>query len=354
MEQIRIASDQGEVVVYAPPRLAMVGGGSESFRHVVRSLVNSGFYKIAVDLDGTSYIDSSGLGELVSGFTAARNLGGNLRLNRLHSEPKALLELTKLYAIFDISYQNMDSLPTIEIHDKDVSSLRAARALPLLLQLRENRIRVELGVIDDIYRIDAGGGEGNDSLLVLAAPHILSAGSRTALHEQLGEFEELINSPRTKEEDIHSFIDRNPNFLPGNECWYLHSKVLLEREDAGPSIPDFVLQPYDQELCELLEHKLPGEPVIFGIDNRRSFSGAVHAAAAQLLTYRDYFEDRVRTEDVFARYGIKAYRPRLSVVIGRTPIVDPVEYCRIAEGQTDVPILTYDDLLKRAKRFLIV
>jgi hypothetical protein len=130
--------------------------------------------------------------------------------------------------------------------------------------------------------------------------------------------------------------------------------VLLERDDAGPLIPDFILQPFDNELCDLLELKLPGEPLVVGTENRRRFSGAVHTAAAQLRTYRDYFEDRSKRDGVFSRYGIKAYRPRLSVVIGRSPTIDPIEFRKIAEGQTDVKVMTYDDLLRRAKRFLVI
>jgi anti-sigma B factor antagonist len=353
MTEVRVASSQGEVIVYAPEHIAMVGGGAESVKNVIRSLLGAGFLRIVLDLKGTSYIDSSGLGELVLGFTMARNLGGNLRLNRLHGKPRDLLELTKLYSVFHVSNQNVSSLPSIEVQSNDVSPLRAAQALPLLLQLRENRIHVELGIIDDLYKIDIGD-RGNGSQLVMAAPHILSTGAGTVLHEILREFEELINSPRVKEEDIHQFLDRNPGLLLGHEYRHFHSKVLLEREDTGPLIPDFILQPFDQELCDLLELKLPSEPLIVGTANRKRFSGAVHAATTQLRTYRDYFEDRAKREGIFSRYGIKAYRPRLSVVIGRAPEIDPIEYRRIAESYMDVKVLTYDDLLKRAKRFLIL
>jgi len=352
MEPIRVAGNNGEVVVYAPKRITMTEGGSISLRDTIRSLLSAGFGQIALDLGGTSYVDSSGLGEIVSGFTTTKNYGGRLRLNRLRGKTSDLLELTKLRSVFEVSDLNFDTLPSIEVKSNDVSSLRAAQALPVLLQLRENRIRVELGIIDDLYKIDTGSG--TNSQLILAAPHVLSSGLRTVLHEELQEFEELINSPRVIEEDIHRFLNRNPSFLLGHDYRHLHSKVLLEREDAGPLIPDFILQPFDNELCDLLELKLPGEPLVVGTENRKRFSGAVYTAAAQLRTYRDYFEDRSKRDGVFSRYGIKAYRPRLSVVIGRSPVVDPIEYRKIAEGQTDVKVLTYDDLLRRAKRFLVI
>jgi hypothetical protein len=44
----------------------------------------------------------------------------------------------------------------------------------------------------------------------------------------------------------------------------------------------------------------------------------------------------------------------MAVVIGRLTAMDPIEYRRIADGQKEVRIMTYDDLLKRARRFLVV
>ncbi len=168
------------------------------------------------------------------------------------------------------------------------------------------------------------------------------------------EFEELINSSQTREGDIHRFLEEHPKFLLGHEYRQLHSKILLERERDGPLIPDFMLQPFDTELCDLLELKLPHEPLIVGPSNRRRFSGAVHEAVAQLRTYRDYFEDKDRREEILRHYNIKAYRPRMTVVIGRTAVMDSFEYRKIIEGQKEVKIMTYDELLARSKRFLIV
>jgi hypothetical protein len=115
-----------------------------------------------------------------------------------------------------------------------------------------------------------------------------------------------------------------------------------------------MLQPFDDDLCDLLELKLPHEPIVVGRANRKRFSSAVQEAVAQLRTYRDYFDDRSRREEIQRRYGIRAYRPRMAVVIGRLTAMDPIEYRRIADGQKEVRIMTYDDLLKRARRFLVV
>ncbi len=49
-----------------------------------------------------SYIDSSGIGELVSGFTSVTNNGGQLKLLSLTKRVKDLLQITKLYTVFDV------------------------------------------------------------------------------------------------------------------------------------------------------------------------------------------------------------------------------------------------------------
>lgn len=351
MATVRVASDQGRVFVFAPERIT-IGGGAEGVRNTIRSLLAGGFKDLALDMSNTRYVDSAGLAEVLVCHTTTNNRGGRLELNRLAGGPRDLFDITKLLTVFHLGNRDIDGLPTVEVSSDDVSSLKAAEALPVLLSLRENRIIVELGVQEGVYKVRSGSDAPES--LIIATPHVLSTGTRTLLNEDLREFEELLNSSRTTEEDIQKFLERKPGFVLGENYRELHSKVLLEREDDGPLIPDFVLEPFDCELCDLLELKLPGEPVVVGTRNRKRFSHAVQSAIAQLRAYRDYFEDRSNRERIFQQRGIKAYRPRLSVVIGRVPTLDPIEYRRIADGARDVEIVTYDDLLARAKRFLIV
>jgi anti-sigma B factor antagonist len=68
----------------------------------VRSLVAMGSKKIVLNLAEVSYIDSSGLGELVSAYTAVKNAGGELKLLNLTSKVRDLLVITKLVTVFDV------------------------------------------------------------------------------------------------------------------------------------------------------------------------------------------------------------------------------------------------------------
>ncbi len=71
-------------------------------RDTVRQLIAAGKKKIVLNLANVDYIDSSGVGELVSSFTTVRNAGGELKLLALTKKVQDVLYVTKLYTVFDI------------------------------------------------------------------------------------------------------------------------------------------------------------------------------------------------------------------------------------------------------------
>ena len=79
-----------------------LGEGSVTLRDTVRDVLAKGSKKILLNLGDISYIDSSGIGELVSAFTSVRNAGGELKLLNLTKKVHDLLQITKLYTVFDI------------------------------------------------------------------------------------------------------------------------------------------------------------------------------------------------------------------------------------------------------------
>jgi anti-sigma B factor antagonist len=80
----------------------MLGEGSVTIRDAVRDVLAKGSNKILLNLGDINYIDSSGIGELVSALTAVKNAGGSLKLLQLTKKVKDLLQITKLYTVFDI------------------------------------------------------------------------------------------------------------------------------------------------------------------------------------------------------------------------------------------------------------
>ena len=79
-----------------------LGEGSVTVRDTVRDLLSNGQKRILLNLGGVNYIDSSGIGELVSAFTAAKKQGGELKLLSLTKKIHDLLQITKLYTVFDV------------------------------------------------------------------------------------------------------------------------------------------------------------------------------------------------------------------------------------------------------------
>jgi len=91
----------GVTIVDLSGRITL-GEGSVVLRDTVKKLSTQGHKKILLNLGDVSYIDSSGIGELVSAFTSVRNAGGELKLLNLTKKVHDLLQITKLYTVFDI------------------------------------------------------------------------------------------------------------------------------------------------------------------------------------------------------------------------------------------------------------
>ena len=79
-----------------------LGEGSVTLRDTVRELLSKGRKKILLNLGEVNYIDSSGIGVLVSGFSTVRGQGGELKLVNLSKRIRDLLHITKLYSLFDV------------------------------------------------------------------------------------------------------------------------------------------------------------------------------------------------------------------------------------------------------------
>ncbi len=79
-----------------------LGEGTMAVRNTVREILQSGGTKIALNLGDIDYIDSSGIGELVSTYTSVVNGKGQLKLLNLTKKIRQLLAITKLLTVFDV------------------------------------------------------------------------------------------------------------------------------------------------------------------------------------------------------------------------------------------------------------
>src|SRR5215831_10854143 len=94
--------DAGPVTVVDLSGRITLGDGSALLRKTIRGLLDDKRTKILLNLADVDYIDSSGIGELVSGYTAVKNQGGDLKLLHLTKKVRDLLQITKLYTMFDM------------------------------------------------------------------------------------------------------------------------------------------------------------------------------------------------------------------------------------------------------------
>jgi len=91
----------GVTIIDVSGRITL-GEGSAMLREMVRDLLGKGQKRIILNLGDVNYIDSSGIGELVSGYTTVKNQGGEVKLLNLTKKVHDLLQITKLYTVFDV------------------------------------------------------------------------------------------------------------------------------------------------------------------------------------------------------------------------------------------------------------
>jgi anti-sigma B factor antagonist len=101
MAQLSIKEDQqGDVTILRLSGKITIGDGPVQLRDAVRGLLEGGKKNVLLDLGDVSYIDSSGIGELVSSYTTTNNQGGTLKLLNLTKKLQDLLIITKLLSVF--------------------------------------------------------------------------------------------------------------------------------------------------------------------------------------------------------------------------------------------------------------
>lgn len=105
----------GEVTIVDVAGRIQLGEGAVSLRNALRDLAAGNETKVLLNLGEVSYIDSSGMGELVAGFTSIANRGGQLKLLKLTKRIQDLLQITKLYTVF-------------EVYDEETAALRSFSA----------------------------------------------------------------------------------------------------------------------------------------------------------------------------------------------------------------------------------
>ena len=100
----------GDVTVVDITGRITLGEESAKVRETVSNLLSEGHVKILLNLAGVSFIDSSGLGMLVASVASVRKAGGEMKLAKLTDKVDDLMEVTRLYTVFDIADDEASAL----------------------------------------------------------------------------------------------------------------------------------------------------------------------------------------------------------------------------------------------------
>jgi anti-sigma B factor antagonist len=103
MKMTKSTRQAGSVAIVDISGRIELGEESAALRDMVCDLLSKGQKQILLNLGDVHYIDSSGLGTLVSAFTSVRKQGGELKLVNLTNKVSDLMQITKLYTVFDIT-----------------------------------------------------------------------------------------------------------------------------------------------------------------------------------------------------------------------------------------------------------
>ena len=102
MAELNISERQaGDVTILDMSGKVTIGEGSVALRNTIRRLIGEGNKSLILNLGDVGYIDSSGIGELVSSFSTVNKEGGSLKLLNLTQKIQDLLAITKLLTVFD-------------------------------------------------------------------------------------------------------------------------------------------------------------------------------------------------------------------------------------------------------------
>jgi anti-sigma B factor antagonist len=101
------------VILDLSGRITM-GEGTRVIRDHIQKLLNAGDRKFLLNLADVTYIDSSGLGELVTSFTTVRNQEGQLKLLNLTKRVQDLLQITKLLTVFEVFNSEAEALKSMK------------------------------------------------------------------------------------------------------------------------------------------------------------------------------------------------------------------------------------------------
>jgi thioredoxin len=213
------------------------------------------------------------------------------------------------------------------------------------LTWHEGRIKAALLSPDGTYSYVSADAKRHGLIYL---PSFVTTGFTSAIEE----LEELLNSSYATKDDVRSFLEDHPDLILGHSYKTAHAQVLLRREGDRPLRPDFMLEPIGGELADVVEVEPAQRDIATETDGVTELTDVVVKACARLREYRDYFEDENRRVEIEDEHGLRAFRPRMFVVIGRSGRTDAITQRRLETQLPDVTLRSWDEVLDLARQRL--
>jgi len=102
--------EQDGVVILEVSGKVMGGPDAEKFKTVIAGLINEGVAKLLIDLSDVPWMNSSGVGILISAYTSMKNAGAQVKFLNINERVKSILMVTKLLTVFESYYSKEDAL----------------------------------------------------------------------------------------------------------------------------------------------------------------------------------------------------------------------------------------------------
>lgn len=190
---------------------------------------------------------------------------------------------------------------------------------------------------------------------VLLRPARVNTRYWAMFRRSLDRLQTLLNTPRASERELEELLTDNPLLLGSLGYGELYHQVVLPRPGATDLRPDVIAEPAGSEWAEIVELKLPREPILVGRRDRAQLAAGLMQAVAQLREYSAYFEDRAAAKAIEDLTGLRCYKPKLTVIIGRDPTrFSPEQRRRALTAYPDLRVVTYDELVSAAQRRLLM
>lgn len=129
----------GKVMIVDLEGNIRLGEGSMEFRQFIRQAVQNGEKNILLNLAGITYIDSSGLGEIVAAYTSVQKIDGEMKLLHLTRRVNELMMITKLLTVFEVFDNEAQALGSFQKEPENTgnkqSSAAAGKPNPALINL---------------------------------------------------------------------------------------------------------------------------------------------------------------------------------------------------------------------------